>query len=248
MTKPRQQATILVADDDAVIRTNLRLLLQSEGYGVVEAADGYQADQAFGDPSVALILLDLQMPGQTGMDLLRKYQDQLEELPVIVITALGGSAAAIEAMKLGAYDYIAKPFDLDEVLLTVRRALTQKALVAQVQALATVSLAESGDSNDEELIGRTPPMLQVFKTIGRVAATQEPVLILGESGTGKELVASAIHRNSDRAGQPFVKVNCAALSPTLLESELFGHEKGLSLGLSPAGWAGLSSRTEALSS
>ena len=225
MTKSRHQATILVADDNTTIRTNLRLLLQSEGYRVLEAADGLQADEAFSDPSVALVLLDLKMPGRDGMEILRKHQDQLEETPVIVITALGGSAAAIEAMKLGAYDYITKPFDLDEVLFTVRRALTQKALVAQVQSLATVS-GEGEPENDEELVGRTPAMLQVFKTIGRVASTQEPVLILGESGTGKELVASAIHRNSDRAGQPFIKVNCAALSPTLLESELFGHEKG----------------------
>lgn len=226
MTKAHLQATILVADDDTTIRTNLRLLLQSEGYRVLEAADGLQAAQAFGDPSVALALLDLKMPGQDGMDLLRKHQDQLEEMPVIVITALGGSAAAIEAMKLGAYDYITKPFDLDEVLFTVRRALTQKALVAQVEALTTAQPGDADYSNDEELVGRSPAMLQVFKTIGRVASTQEPVLILGESGTGKELVSSAIHRNSDRAGQPFIRVNCAALSPTLLESELFGHEKG----------------------
>lgn len=131
MTKTTHQATILVADDDATIRTNLRLLLQSEGYQVVEATDGLQADQAFGDPSLALVLLDLKMPGQDGMDVLRKHEDQLEEMPVIVITALGGSAAAIEAMKLGAFDYIAKPFEIDEVLFTVQRALTQKALVAQ---------------------------------------------------------------------------------------------------------------------
>ena len=143
MTKTPHQATILVADDDATIRTNLRLLLQSEGYRVMEAADGLQADQAFGDPSLALVLLDLKMPGQGGMDLLRKHEDRLEEMPVIVITALGGSAAAIEAMKLGAYDYITKPFDLDEVLFTVRRALTQKALVAQVEALATAQQGEA---------------------------------------------------------------------------------------------------------
>jgi DNA-binding NtrC family response regulator len=226
MTKARHQATVLVADDDPTIRTNLRLLLESEGYRVVEAVDGLQAARAFGEPSVALALLDLKMPGQDGMDLLRTHQDQLEEVPVIVITALGGSAAAIEAMKLGAYDYITKPFDLDEVLFTVRRALTQKALVAQVQALSTAPPGDAADTPEDELVGRTPAMLQVFKTIGRVAAASEPVLILGESGTGKELVAGAIHRNSDRAGQPFVKVSCAALSPTLLESELFGHEKG----------------------
>jgi DNA-binding NtrC family response regulator len=217
---------ILVADDDATIRTNLRLLLQSEGYKVLEAADGLQADEAFGNPSVALVLLDLKMPGRDGMDLLRQHQDQLEETPAIVITALGGSAAAIEAMKLGAYDYITKPFDLDEVLFTIRRALTQKSLIAQVQALGAVQPGEADVAGDDELVGRTPSMLQVFKTIGRVVSTQESVLILGESGTGKELVAMAIHRNSERAGTAFIKVNCAALSPTLLESELFGHEKG----------------------
>src|SRR5258708_6885128 len=174
MTKPRHQATILVADDDTVIRTNLRLFLESEGYRVVEAADGLQAARGFGDAAVELVLLDLKMPGQDGMELLRKYQDQLEDLPVIVITALGGSAAAIEAMKLGAYDYITKPFDLDEVLFTVRRALTQKVLISQVQALATAEPGEADDTTDEELVGRTPAMLHGFKTIGRMASTQQP--------------------------------------------------------------------------
>jgi two-component system, NtrC family, response regulator AtoC len=224
MTAPRERATVLVADDDAIIRGNLALLLRTEGYTVVEAIDGLRAAQSLADPAVALVLLDLKMPGKSGMDVLREHQDRLEETPVIVVTALGGSAAAIEAMKLGAYDYITKPFDLDEVLFTVRRALTQRALVAQVRALA--SEQETPEEAEEELIGRTPTMVQVFKSIGRVAATSEAVLITGESGTGKELVAAAIHNNSDRAGKPFVKVNCAALSPTLLESELFGHEKG----------------------
>jgi DNA-binding NtrC family response regulator len=216
----------LIADDDPLIRSNLGLLLRAEGYQVLEAADGIQAVEALGDGSVSLLLLDLKMPGCGGLELLRTHQDQLEDTPVIVITALGGSGAAIEAMKLGAYDYITKPFDLDEVLFTVRRALTQKALVAQVQALSRGATEDDGEPADEELIGRTPAMLEVFKTIGRVAVTQEPVLILGESGTGKELVANAIHANSPRLGRPFIKVNCAALSPTLLESELFGHEKG----------------------
>src|SRR5207247_2409355 len=134
MTTPRDRSTILVADDDPVIRGNLALLLRTEGYRVLEAADGNEAEKALATPSVSLVLLDLKMPGRGGLDLLRDDQDHLEETPVIVISALGGSAAAIEAMKLGAYDYITKPFDLDEVLFTVRRALTQKALVAQVQA------------------------------------------------------------------------------------------------------------------
>ncbi len=224
MTVAPSSSTILVADDDPVIRRNLHVLLESEGYRVVEARDGVEASQALEDPSLALLLLDLKMPGRSGMDILRDHQDRLEETPVIVITALGGSHAAIEAMKLGAFDYITKPFDLDEVLFTVRRALAQTALVAQVRALTNDEGVK--DLSQEELVGHTPAMLEVFKIIGKVATTHEPVLILGESGTGKELVANAIHRNSDRADKPFVKVNCAAISPTLLESEFFGHERG----------------------
>jgi DNA-binding NtrC family response regulator len=225
MTSLAQRATVLVADDDATIRGNLALLLRSEGYHVVEAVDGHEASRHFDDGSFALALLDLKMPGHTGLELLRAYHDQLDESPVIVITAYGGSQAAIEAMKLGAFDYITKPFDLDEVLFTVRRALKQQSLVEQVRALDRPP-AEAEAASDDELVGRVPAMLQVFKTIGRVAGTDEPVLVLGESGTGKELVANAIHASSGRSGKPFVKVNCAALSPTLLESELFGHERG----------------------
>jgi two-component system response regulator AtoC len=223
MTKLPYAPIVLVADDESAIRTNLKLLLESEGYQVREAADGGQAARLLQDPEVALALLDLKMPVLDGMDVLRGHADRLEETPVIVITAYGGSKAAIEAMKLGAFDYITKPFDFDEVLFSIRRALTQRALVAQVQVL---SRDRPDERDDEELVGRAPGMLQIFKTIGRVAPTREPVLIVGESGTGKELVANAIHKNSERADQPFIKVNSAALSPTLLESELFGHEKG----------------------
>jgi DNA-binding NtrC family response regulator len=225
MTRLPDAPIILVADDEAVIRTNLKLLLESEGYRVREAADGGEAARLLQDPDIALALLDLKMPVLDGMEVLRGHADRLEETPILVITAYGGSKAAIEAMKLGAYDYITKPFDFDEVLFSIRRALTQRALVTQVQALSR-DRAEERDEGDEELVGGSPAMLQVFKTIGRVAPTREPVLIVGESGTGKELVANAIHKNSERAGRPFVKVNSAALSPTLLESELFGHEKG----------------------
>jgi two-component system, NtrC family, response regulator AtoC len=221
MVKKIDSSLILVADDEPAIRANLKLLLESEGYRVREAADGEQAARLLQDPDVALCLLDLKMPKRDGMEVLRGHADGLEETPIIVITAYGGSAAAIEAMKLGAYDYLTKPFDFDAVLFAIRRALKQRSLVSQVQALS-----RDRPSDDDELIGRTPTMLQVFKTIGRVAPTGEPVLIVGESGTGKELVAAAIHNNSRRAGQPFLKVNSAALSPALLESELFGHEKG----------------------
>jgi two-component system, NtrC family, response regulator AtoC len=222
MSKLPYSPVILIADDEPAIRTNLKLLLESEGYQVREAADGGEAARLLQDPDVALCLLDLRMPVLDGMEVLRGHADRLEETPIIVLTAYGGSKAAIEAMKLGAYDYITKPFDFDEVLFSIRRALTQRALVAQVQALSS----DRDDESEDDLVGRTPSMLQVFKAIGRVAPTREPVLIVGESGTGKELVANAIHKNSGRAGQPFIKVNSAALSPALLESELFGHEKG----------------------
>jgi DNA-binding NtrC family response regulator len=226
MTKQRAtSATILVADDDATIRSNLAVFLRSEGFRVQEASDGRQAFEMLSQQSIDLALLDLKMPGRTGLELLQTFEYQLEELPVIVITAFGGSQAAIEAMKLGAFDYITKPFDLDEVLFSVRRALKQQALLAQVRSLEAGPRVTERQS-EEEFVGRTPAMLQVFKTIGRSATTSESVLILGESGTGKELVASAIHKNSNRSAKPFVKVNCAALSPTLLESELFGHERG----------------------
>lgn len=234
MAKLSHQPILLVADDEPAIRTNLRLLLESEGYQIREAADGEQAARLLQASDVALCLLDLKMPGRDGMEVLRGHADRLEETPILVLTAYGGSAAAIEAMKLGAYDYLTKPFDFDEVLFSIRRALKQRALVAQVQALSE-DRRDAGpikedrrgtDASEEELIGRSPAMLQVFKTIGRVAPTHEPVLIVGESGTGKELVANAIHKNSPRTASPFVKVNSAALSPMLLESELFGHEKG----------------------
>lgn len=220
MTKP----IVLIADDDATIRGNLALLLSAEGYEVREAEHGGEAVKILSQSNVNLALLDLKMPQLDGLGVLRECQEEIEETPVIVITAFGGGREAIEAMKLGAFDYITKPFDLDEVLFTIRRALTQQALIAQVRSME-IERSDVADG-DEELVGRTPAMMDVFKTIGRVTATRESVLILGESGTGKELVANAIHLNSNRADARFIKVNCAALSPTLLESELFGHERG----------------------
>ncbi|MFO0958813.1 MAG: sigma-54 dependent transcriptional regulator [Isosphaeraceae bacterium] len=216
---------ILVADDDRTIRKNLVRLLQAEGYATLEAADGGAALDAIrsGDPDA--VLLDLKMPVRDGLDVLAELGPSLAELPVVVITAFGGSSAAIEAMRRGAYDYLSKPFDLDEVLLTLRRALKQRELAEEVRQLREAR-SDEAEGSAAELVGVSPAMRDVFKAIGRAAATDEPVLIVGESGTGKELAAAALHRHSRRANGPFVRVNCAALPEGLVESELFGHERG----------------------
>ena len=225
-------ATVLVADDDRTIRRNLVKLLHSEGYRPLEAANGDEALECVRDQKPDAVLLDLKMPGRDGLAVLAEIEPLLAELPVIVVTALGGSAAAIEAMRRGAYDYLSKPFDLDEVLLTLKRALRQRALAFEVKTLRArsesegLAAAQEDDDQEPELIGQSAAMREVFKLIGLVAANDAPVLIVGESGTGKELVAAAIHRHSSRAGGPFIRVNCGALPEGLVESELFGHEKG----------------------
>ena len=219
--------TVLVAEDDRTIRRNLVALLRAEGFVIREAADGVEALAAIRAEGPDAVLLDIKMPGLDGLGVLAELGPALAELPVIVITALGGSGAAIEAMRRGAYDYLTKPFDLDEVLLTLRRALRQRSLAAEVKALrANRDEAVEDDPDEPELIGRGAAMREVFKAIGRAATAAEPVLILGESGTGKELVATALHRHSRRAEGPFVRVNCGALPEGLIESELFGHERG----------------------
>ena len=220
---------ILVVDDDRTIRRNLALLVESEGYRAVQAGDGDAALASIREHEPDAVLLDLKMPGRDGLSVLQELGPALGELPVIVITAFGGSSPAIEAMRRGAYDYLTKPFDLDEVLLTLKRALRQRTLAREVRALRAAGALESpGDAPppQAELIGQSPSMRAVFKAIGLASATAEPVLIAGESGTGKELVAAALHRHSDRSGGPFVRVNCGALPEGLIESELFGHERG----------------------
>lgn len=216
---------ILVADDDAGIRTLLCELLQDEGFDVDEAENGAAVVAAFADKGSApeLALMDVRMPDVTGIDVLRSLSDKSDgPLPVIVMTAYGSASIAIEAMQLGAFDYVTKPFDLDDVLLRIQRFFDRQALQQEVQ-----QLRKSVDREPNEyIIGNSASMQDVYKTIGLVARAETTVLITGETGTGKELVATTLHRNSAYAHGPMIKVNCAALPETLLESELFGHEKG----------------------
>jgi two-component system response regulator AtoC len=227
---PTEPELILVVEDDRTIRRNLARLVEAEGYRATEAVDGEDALAKIRSDRPAAVLLDLKMPGRDGLSVLEALGPaMLADLPVIVVTAFGGSAPAIEAMRRGAYDYLTKPFDLDEVTLTLRRALRQRALAAEVRQLKGEVAARpepAGTEAEPELIGTSAAIREVFKAIGRAAATDEPVLIVGESGTGKELVASALHRHSRRSSAPFVRVNCGALPEGLIESELFGHERG----------------------
>ncbi len=218
---------ILIADDDPAIRDVLKDLLEDEGFDVVEADSGasvLNALTASNGDRPGLVMMDIRLPDQSGLDVLREAQSsQGEGLPVIMMTAFGTSNVAIEAMRLGAYDYITKPFDLDDVLLTIKRYFERQQLSNQVIELS--SLLGERDPN-ELIIGKSPAMQEVYKTIGRVAGSDATVLVTGETGTGKELVATVLHRISTYAHGPLIKVNCAALPETLLESELFGHEKG----------------------
>jgi len=230
-TSPTTGATILVAEDDRAIRFSLACSLKADGYSVIEAGDGDEALARIEQDQPDAVLLDLKMPGSDGLAVLAKLGPALADLPVIVITAYGGSAAAIEAMRRGAYDYLTKPFDLDEVQLTLKRALRQRALAFEVKALRLRAevpneAADEPADAEPELVGQSVAMREVFKDIGLAAATDAAVLIVGESGTGKELVAAALHRHSDRAAGPFIRVNCGALPEGLIESELFGHERG----------------------
>ena len=219
----RPKRLILVADDDSAIRELLRDLLTLEGHAVEEAHSGSEVLEAIPTKKPDLLLLDLRMPDLSGMDVLRTIREQRLDVPVILMTAYGNSSAAIQAIQLGAYDYINKPFDVEDVALTVRRFFDHLDLSTEVEDLR-VQIGAYDPS--ERIVGRGARMLDVFKTIGKVARADATVLVTGETGTGKEMVAEVIHQNSQRRLGPLVKVACASLPDALLESELFGHEKG----------------------
>jgi DNA-binding NtrC family response regulator len=216
-------ARILIIDDDDVSCQLFAETLEKEGYQVDQAHSGNEALPRLRDELYDLLIIDVRMPGMTGLEVTRAAHERFPSLPVIVMTAFGSIETAIEAIHEGAFDFISKPMNLEELRKTVARALV-------VKRLQNGARQSGGDTKDAEqlgtIIGKSPAMVEVYKTVARVAPTKSAALILGESGTGKELIAQAIHRHSPRAAHPFVAVDCGALTETLLESELFGHVRG----------------------
>jgi len=214
---------ILVVDDEKNIREGLAASLEMDGYRTACAANGEEGWKLFGKGDVDLVITDLRMPGMDGRELMRRILAETPGLPVIILTGHGTVENAVSAMHEGAWDFLTKPVNLDRLSLLVKRALENRELVLRSREMEA-DLERSRLSNN--MIGKSPVMRKVFDTVSRVAPAKASVLVTGESGVGKELVADAIHELSPRKGKPLVKVNCAALTASLLESELFGHEKG----------------------
>jgi DNA-binding NtrC family response regulator len=213
---------ILIADDEKNMIWAMKRALKNEDYKIITASDGKEAVEKFKKEDPDLILLDLRMPEMNGMEALREIKKEDSKIPVIMITAHGTMESAIEAMKIGALDYISKPFEIEELKVQIRKALDIGDMTKQIEFLTE----ELREKTGKVIIGDSDKIKKVLEIVNRVAKSNATVLITGESGTGKELIANAIHYNSDRADKPYVKVNCGALPENLLESELFGHEKG----------------------
>jgi two-component system, NtrC family, response regulator AtoC len=218
-----QPAKILVVDDDTVARDLLAEALKKEGYSVEAYASGEEAIARGREGRVDLVLTDIRMGAVDGLTVLREFKRMSQDTAIVVLTAFGSLEGAIEAIKQGAYDYLAKPFKKEEIKLVVQRSLDHCRLLRE-----NTKFREELKSKDEwsPLVGSSPAMLEVYKLVARVSESRSTVLLQGESGTGKELIARAIHGNSPRREKPFVPVNCGALPDTLLESEMFGYEKG----------------------
>ncbi len=222
--RPERKTKVLVVDDDKIVLRAVSEILSREGYQVVAIDDAVEGLAAAKDPSIDVACLDIKMPNLSGMDLLKAFKQSRPDVEVIMMTAFATVETAVEAVKGGAYDYLTKPFDnIDVLALAVGRAAEKKALRDRTRVLEE---ALSVRDSFEDLVGQSPQMRSVFKLVETVSYSTATVLIQGESGTGKELVARAIHYRSPRKDQPFVAVNCSALTDTLLESELFGHMKG----------------------
>ena len=214
---------VLIADDEKNMRWVLSQALEAEGYEVFEAADGKEALTAVAEHEPEVVILDHKMPAPDGMEVLRRLRSKGHRFPVIMLTAHGNVQTAVEAMKAGANEYLTKPFDLDELKLSIEKALKVEALAAEVDRLREEL---ERDWDVEGIVAVDPAMLELLSSVEKVAPTGATVMVYGESGTGKELVARALHRLSPRASKPFISISAGALPETLLESELFGYEKG----------------------
>lgn len=214
---------ILVVDDEESIREFFQIMLKREGYEVFTASNGLEGFEFLKKNPVDLIISDIQMPEMSGLELLSKVKEVDPDMVMIMITAFGSTEIAVEAMKRGAYDYIQKPFKIDEVKIVISQALEKRTLKIENQQLKKELGTKYAFDN---IIGGAPPMLRIYELVKRVANTKSSVLINGESGTGKELIARAIHYNGPLKDKPFVTVNCGAIPENLMESEMFGHKKG----------------------
>ncbi|MGV3774269.1 MAG: sigma-54-dependent transcriptional regulator [Verrucomicrobiales bacterium] len=216
----KQNPRILLIEDDPNISRGLEKILRTQGYAITALERGDEGLEHAMDESFDVVITDLKVPGLDGLELVKRLRQSKPKLPIILITAHGSTETAIEATKWGAFDYLPKPFEVEELLDLVTKAIQSRRLMSE-----TVDIGE-GKSDRTAIVGSSRAMQSVYKEIGRIAATPVPVLIRGETGTGKELVARAIYQHSDRASGPFIAINCSAIPENLLESELFGHERG----------------------
>ncbi|MCD6320558.1 MAG: sigma-54-dependent Fis family transcriptional regulator, partial [Candidatus Desulfofervidaceae bacterium] len=214
---------LLIIEDDSTMRFALSELLSQRGYEIVEAADAEAGLKVVQKEEIDLAIVDIKLPGMNGLEAISLIQEKDASLPVIIITAYGDKKKALEALKKGAYDYFTKPFKMEEIEIVIKRALEKRRLEKEIRTLR--QQIEVGQEF-REIIGQSEAMKKLFNLVKKVLDTDVTVLISGESGTGKELVASVLHHHSPRKDKPFIKINCAAIPETLLESELFGYEKG----------------------
>ncbi len=217
------KSRILVVDDEESIREFLEIMLKKEGYEVTVAEDGMKAKEILSKKSFDMVISDMQMPNMTGIELLKHVKENYTDLVFMMITAFGTTETAVDAMKMGAYDYVTKPFKIDEVRLNIANALRSKNLETEVRVLKKELVKEYSFQN---MIGNSAPMHAIFDLVKRVSQAPTNVMITGESGTGKEVVAKAIHYNGPLKDRPFVTINCGAIPENLMESEMFGHKKG----------------------
>jgi two-component system, NtrC family, nitrogen regulation response regulator NtrX len=211
---------ILIIDDEKAIRKTLTEILSFEGYKIDEASDGEEGLKKFKEKNYDLVLCDIKMPKLDGIEFLQKAGESNSDIPIIMISGHGNIETAVDAVKKGAYDYISKPPDLNRLLITIRNAMDRSSLVSETKVL------KRKVSKVEEMIGESQPIIKIKETIDKVAPTEARILITGDNGVGKELVARWVHEKSNRSNGPMVEVNCAAIPGELIESELFGHEKG----------------------